>query len=68
MKDYLVHAADHSIEVTCVNYGQATREASSLKRQGYDDVTIDQYEDNELTGVYWIYGKNDFANRLVRQD
>ena len=66
MKDYLVHAEDHRYEVTCITFRQAQSQAASFRREGLEDITIDQYEDNELTGVYWTYGRNQLKNRLVR--
>ena len=66
MKDYLVHANDHAIEITCVSFAQARSEAASLKSLGHEDVTIDQYIEYELSGVYWTYGKYDLANRLIK--
>jgi len=58
MKDYLVHANDHEVEYTEPTWSEARATATQLKRSGqYHDkeVIIDQYEDNELTGVYWQY-------------
>lgn len=56
-KDYLVHINDHAEEITCTTFNEARKQAASYKRMGFDDVTIDQYEDEELTGVYWVYYK-----------
>jgi hypothetical protein len=55
MKDYLVHADDHEVEYTETNFAQAKATARQLHWSQHKDVTIDQYEDEELTGVYWTY-------------
>lgn len=62
MKDYLVHAEDHTEEITAKTWNEAVKEATWFKKFSFDDITIDQYEDNELTGVYWTYN----GNKLVK--
>ena len=60
MKDYLVHADDHRIEVFCRTLTEAKREAAKIYKDGIigrNDVVIDEYDDHELTDVYWIYYK-----------
>lgn len=58
-KDYLVHADDHSIEYSFDNLREAKKEATRLysNGSGRNDVTIDEYVNNELTGIYWYYYK-----------
>lgn len=62
MKDYLVHINDHAEELTCNNWSEALRQAASYRRMGFTDVTIDQYKNSELTGVYWTFN----GNKIVR--